>query len=261
MDNEPSSASPNAHHHHSTMSTLYDTDEELLAQHWKICALNDAFRSELSLVGPAIADKTLVITHGVAAQGNAFVDRALKAVREFAEFYESNDPYGEHDFGSSDTAAALVRDPMRSGTQMQSSTNPSSHASRSLPVVGGGRQPTIPLHPPGNKAVRLRRAVGNPDGSDFRSPIQRYCPQNDGWRRRCSWRLPAEMRDVVFRTVPRIILFWDTRIVSSPAATDAFLLSGDWPQYPSNRTCLGWKDYSPVGPGCVTQPGPEPVVR
>jgi hypothetical protein len=61
------------------MSTPYDTDEELLAQHWKICALNDAFRSELSLVGPAIADNTLVITRGVAAQGNAFVDRAVKS--------------------------------------------------------------------------------------------------------------------------------------------------------------------------------------
>ena len=82
------------------MSTPYDTDEELLAQHWKICALNDAFRSELSPVGPAIADNTLVITHGVAAEGHAFVDRAVKAVREFAEFSESNDPYGEHDFGS-----------------------------------------------------------------------------------------------------------------------------------------------------------------
>jgi hypothetical protein len=82
------------------MSTPYDTDEEVLAQHWKTCALNDAFRSELPLVGPAIADNTLVITHGVAAQGNAFVDRAMKAVREFADFSESNDPYGEHDFGS-----------------------------------------------------------------------------------------------------------------------------------------------------------------
>jgi hypothetical protein len=61
------------------MSTPYDTDDELLAHHWKICALNDAFRSELSLLGPAIADNTLVITHRVAAQGNAFVDRALKA--------------------------------------------------------------------------------------------------------------------------------------------------------------------------------------
>jgi hypothetical protein len=53
-----------------------------------------------SVCRPALADKTLVITHGVAAQGNAFVDRALKAVRKFADFSESNDPYGEHDFGS-----------------------------------------------------------------------------------------------------------------------------------------------------------------
>src|ERR1700736_6586540 len=90
------------------MSTPYDTDEELLATHWQICALNDAFRTQLLLVGSAIADNTLVITSGVAAQGNDFIDRAVKTVREFSAFTENNDPYGEHDFGSFDLDGIAV---------------------------------------------------------------------------------------------------------------------------------------------------------
>ena len=43
---------------------------------------------------------TLVITSGVAARGNDFIDRAVHAVREYSAFTEDNDPYGEHDFGS-----------------------------------------------------------------------------------------------------------------------------------------------------------------
>jgi hypothetical protein len=85
------------------MSTPYDTDDELLAEDGRssqIRALNDEFRSEPFLVGAAIADNTLVITSGVAARGNDFIDRAVKAVREFSEFTEYTDPYGEHDFGS-----------------------------------------------------------------------------------------------------------------------------------------------------------------
>jgi hypothetical protein len=85
------------------MSTSYDTDEELLAENdtsLEIRALNDEFRTQRSLIGSAIADNTLVITSGVAAHGNDFVDRAVHAVREYSAFNEGNDPYGEHDFGS-----------------------------------------------------------------------------------------------------------------------------------------------------------------
>jgi hypothetical protein len=85
------------------MSTPYDTDEELLVENetsLEIRALNDAFRTQRSLIGPAIADNTLVITSGVAAHGNDFIDRAVHAVREYSAFTEGNDPYGEHDFGS-----------------------------------------------------------------------------------------------------------------------------------------------------------------
>jgi Protein of unknown function (DUF3768) len=85
------------------MSTPYDTDEELLVENdtsLEIRALNDEFRTQRSLIGSAIADNTLVITSGVAAHGNDFIDRAVHAVREYSAFNEGNDPYGEHDFGS-----------------------------------------------------------------------------------------------------------------------------------------------------------------
>jgi Protein of unknown function (DUF3768) len=87
------------------MYTPYDTDEELLAEYdtsLQIRALNDGFRTQRSLIGSAIADNTLVITSGVAAHGNDFIDRAVHAVREYSSFSEGDDPYGEHDFGSFD---------------------------------------------------------------------------------------------------------------------------------------------------------------
>jgi hypothetical protein len=67
------------------MSTPYDADEELLVENdtsLQIRALNDAFRTQTSLIGSDIADGTLVITSGVAAHGNDFIDRAVRAVRD-----------------------------------------------------------------------------------------------------------------------------------------------------------------------------------
>jgi uncharacterized protein DUF3768 len=61
--------------------------------------LNDALRTSRDHIGVMLAKELLVITHGVAAKGNAFIDRAMKAVREFSDFTEDNDPDGEHDFG------------------------------------------------------------------------------------------------------------------------------------------------------------------
>jgi Protein of unknown function (DUF3768) len=60
---------------------------------------NDAFRADLPLVGVRLAKQELVITRGVAGRGNAFVDRALEAVRKYRNFTAENDPWGEHDFG------------------------------------------------------------------------------------------------------------------------------------------------------------------
>src|SRR5215471_18320618 len=62
--------------------------------------LNDAFRTDLVAIGPALAGNKLYITRSVADRGNDFIDRAVQAVREFSDFTEANDPHGEHDFGS-----------------------------------------------------------------------------------------------------------------------------------------------------------------
>lgn len=40
------------------------------------------------------------MTRGIAAQGEAFVTKAIDAVRTFSSFTPDNDPHGEHDFGS-----------------------------------------------------------------------------------------------------------------------------------------------------------------
>ena len=62
--------------------------------------LNDAFRTDLLAIGPALAGNKLFITRGVADHGNNFISQAVQAVREFSDFTEANDPHGEHDFGS-----------------------------------------------------------------------------------------------------------------------------------------------------------------
>ncbi|WP_323768497.1 MULTISPECIES: DUF3768 domain-containing protein [Roseobacteraceae] len=43
---------------------------------------------------------TIVMTAGVQAEGDAFVQQAIEATREFDGFYEDNDPHEEHDFGA-----------------------------------------------------------------------------------------------------------------------------------------------------------------
>ena len=62
--------------------------------------LNDAFRTQPLSVLSAVLRQTFVITKGVAAHGDDFLLRALKAVQEFSTFTEEKDPHGEHDFGS-----------------------------------------------------------------------------------------------------------------------------------------------------------------
>jgi hypothetical protein len=85
------------------MSTPYD-DEPIVddagALARRIRELNDEFRRDPSLLGLQILLDKLVVTRGVAARGNDFVDRAVRAVRNYEDFNERNDPYGEHDFGT-----------------------------------------------------------------------------------------------------------------------------------------------------------------
>lgn len=56
--------------------------------------LNDRFRCEGGGNG------TVVVTPGVRALGQDFLQRAFQAVRDFDQFSEDNDPWGEHDYGA-----------------------------------------------------------------------------------------------------------------------------------------------------------------
>ena len=63
-------------------------------------ALNDAFRTDPCPIAVRVARNHLMITPGVLAHGNAFVARAVEAVRTFTDFTPESDPWGEHDFGT-----------------------------------------------------------------------------------------------------------------------------------------------------------------
>lgn len=58
----------------------------------RIRALNDLLRRTFTRGG------TTVVTSGLLALPAPLVEEALTKVREFDDFNEDNDPYGEHDF-------------------------------------------------------------------------------------------------------------------------------------------------------------------
>ncbi|RFC61909.1 DUF3768 domain-containing protein [Fulvimarina endophytica] len=58
---------------------------------------NDTFRTSLGR-DPSVPGR-VVMTHGVSAQGDGFVRRAVGQTLAFATFTEENDPYGHRDFG------------------------------------------------------------------------------------------------------------------------------------------------------------------
>ena len=60
----------------------------------RIRRLNDALRH-----GKA-ENATIVVTAGLQAMDDAFVADVARAVSEYADFSEDNDPHGEHDFGA-----------------------------------------------------------------------------------------------------------------------------------------------------------------
>lgn len=63
--------------------------------------LNDELRG-LLFDGPITGANRIVITNGVAEEGDDFVAAALAAVAQFDDFTPDNDPHGEHDFGALD---------------------------------------------------------------------------------------------------------------------------------------------------------------
>ena len=60
----------------------------------RIRELNDLFRTE------GRGNGSILITSGIEAKGPAFVREAVGRVRTFDTFDESNDPWGQHDFGA-----------------------------------------------------------------------------------------------------------------------------------------------------------------
>jgi hypothetical protein len=66
----------------------------------RIRELNDAFHCDPSTFGVRIGHDQHIVTNGVAARGLPFVARAVRAVLDYADFTEANDPHGEHDFGT-----------------------------------------------------------------------------------------------------------------------------------------------------------------
>jgi hypothetical protein len=72
---------------------MYDEDNP---DHVRRCReLNDTLRKSLGL--DDVKNRT-VLTAGLCQLGPQFVARTLIAVRDFSDFNEYNDPYGEHDF-------------------------------------------------------------------------------------------------------------------------------------------------------------------
>ncbi|NCU38766.1 DUF3768 domain-containing protein [Candidatus Saccharibacteria bacterium] len=67
-----------------------DTRQAVNETSAKIAAKNDAFRRSM---------EGCTVTRGVAAMGEDTKEIFVR-VRDFTEFTEDNDPYGEHDFGS-----------------------------------------------------------------------------------------------------------------------------------------------------------------
>ncbi len=67
----------------------------------RIRALNDELRQYL-LGGIA------VITPGIAALGQAAVERIVKTISVYDDFCHANDPYEEHDFGAFDAEGARI---------------------------------------------------------------------------------------------------------------------------------------------------------
>ena len=66
----------------------------------RIAAQNDQFRQEIGQKSSIPGE--VVVTQGIAALGPQQQAGIVKLVKEFDDFTEDNDPYGEHDFGALD---------------------------------------------------------------------------------------------------------------------------------------------------------------
>ncbi len=68
----------------------------------RVRELNDRFRCEGCGAG------TVLVTAGIQARGPEFVRNAFMAVRDFNDFTDDNDPWGEHDYGAVEVGGEKV---------------------------------------------------------------------------------------------------------------------------------------------------------
>ena len=75
-----------------TPDRLPETDDHLEPDTLAIRTFNDQLRTSFS-------GGRVMMTQGVNALADATIAKVLRAVREFDDFSEDNDPYGTHEFG------------------------------------------------------------------------------------------------------------------------------------------------------------------
>ena len=75
-----------------------DTEKVINETSAKIAQLNDEYRRSM---------QGCTVTRGVVALGAA-ANEVFMGVRDYTEFNEDNDPYGEHDFGSLKVAGQKI---------------------------------------------------------------------------------------------------------------------------------------------------------
>lgn len=83
-----------AHCHQCEGQTKLVWSRQEIPPNQKIRELNDRFRRD------GLGSGSVILTIGIQERGGEFAVAAIKAVREFDNFSNENDPWGEHDFGS-----------------------------------------------------------------------------------------------------------------------------------------------------------------
>lgn len=91
-----------AHCHHCEGEAKLIWSRQEAPPHQKIRELNDRFRSE------GLGNGSIMLTHGIQALGEAGMHEVMLAVKEFADFSDDNDPWGEHDFGAIEVAGEKI---------------------------------------------------------------------------------------------------------------------------------------------------------
>ena len=83
-----------AHCHQCEGETTLVWSRQEIPPNQKIRELNDRFRRD------GLGNGSVMLTIGIQERGGEFAVAAVKAVREFDNFSNDSDPWGEHDFGA-----------------------------------------------------------------------------------------------------------------------------------------------------------------